>query len=421
MRKKGMKNRKTSLCLAVFFLLAALSAAAGEEIVIGFTGPLSGPAAQYGQDCLYGLDMAAREINAAGGVRIHGKKYLFTIKKLDDRADSTRAKNNALRLVQKHRAIAVFNPVSASVLAIMEIPQTKGREFIIGAYTSVHAVMEKQHPMIINAVSDFTAYAENMADQGRANGWKKLAMVATSGAYGEAWRKTFADVWIASDGQVIGDYPIDYYSETDFAAPLTAALAKKPDVLLIGGPSATTALVVKQAREMGFRGGLILMDQAKPEYVARSLGDVKLLEGMISIGVIGALPLPSLPAFKQKFREVYQRDISAECVLHYTVLRVIAKTMQLTGAICPAEIRANLQHALPVVGDELPCELFGIRENGDLLCGLVMQTVRDGKFSKIDYILSFPKTKEEFEKYKKMSKTTQPEMIRWAPVDRQQD
>jgi len=47
-----------------------------------------------------------------------------------------------------------------------------------------------------------------------------------------------------------------------------------------------------------------------------------------------------------------------------------------------------------------------------------MQTVREGKFSKVDYIFSFPKTKEDFEKYKKMSKTAEPEMIRWAPVDR---
>jgi branched-chain amino acid transport system substrate-binding protein len=413
-----MKRWRISLWLAAAFLLAYLTVASGEEIVIGFSGPLSGPAAQYGQDCLYGLDMAAREINTAGGVSIQGKKYFFTIEKLNDRADPTQAKNNALRLVHRHRALAVFNPVSTTLFAIMGIPQTRGREFIIGAYTSIHAVMEKKHPMIINAVSDFTAYAENMAAQGRANGWKKLAMVATSGTYGEAWRKTFADVWIARGGQVVGDYPVNYYTETDFSVPLAAALAKKPEVLLIGGPSATTALVVRQARERGFRGGFILIDQAKPDYVAKMLGDMKLLEGMISTGDIGAVPVPAMPAFKERFYAAYKRDITAECVLHYTILKVIAKTIQITGSVRPAEIRANLHQALPVAGDEFPAELFGIEDNGDLLCGLVMQTVREGKFSKVDYIFSFPKTKEDFEKYKKMSKTAEPEMIRWAPVDR---
>ena len=414
-RMECMKKWKT-LCVAVVFLLTALDAACAAEIVIGFTGPLSGPAAEYGQDCLYGLDMAAKEINSAGGVSIKGKKYFFRIEKLDDRADPAQAKNNALRFVNQHRAVAVFNPVSTTLFAIMGIPQTQDRQFIIGAYTSIHSVMEKKHPMIINAVSDFVTYVENMADRGRAGGWKKLAMLATSGTYGEAWRKTFAEAWIARGGQVIGDYPANYYTETDFSAPLTAALAKKPDVLLIGGPSATTALVVEQARDKGFRGGFIFIDQAKPDYIAKTLGDVKLLEGMISTGAIGALPLPSLPAYKKKFHAAYKRDITSECVLHYSVLRVIAKTMQITGSAHPADIRANLHRALPVSGDELPGELFGIQENGHFLCGLVMQTVKDGRFSKVDYILSFPKTKEEFEKYKKMSKTAEPEMIRWAPA-----
>lgn len=117
-----MKRWRISLWLAAAFLLAYLTVASGEEIVIGFTGPLSGPAAQYGQDCLYGLDMAAREINTAGGVSIQGKKYFFTIEKLNDRADPTQAKNNALRLVHRHRALAVFNPVSTTLFAIMGIP-----------------------------------------------------------------------------------------------------------------------------------------------------------------------------------------------------------------------------------------------------------------------------------------------------------
>jgi len=45
-----------------------------------------------------------------------------------------------------------------------------------------------------------------------------------------------------------------------------------------------------------------------------------------------------------------------------------------------------------------------------------MQYVINGKFSKIDYVLSFPRTQLEFEKAKKMSKTTDPAMIRWSPV-----
>jgi hypothetical protein len=60
----------------------------------------------------------------------------------------------------------------------------------------------------------------------------------------------------------------------------------------------------------------------------------------------------------------------------------------------------NFLLALPNPGDKYPNELFGIAENGVMYCAGVIRTVENGKFSKVNYVFSFPKTKEEFEKYK---------------------
>jgi len=63
----------------VFAFIAWTAVASADEIGIGFTGPLSGPAAEYGQDCYNGVDMAVKEINAAGGVyRTRQEVYLQT-------------------------------------------------------------------------------------------------------------------------------------------------------------------------------------------------------------------------------------------------------------------------------------------------------------------------------------------------------
>jgi len=119
--------------------------------------------------------------------------------------------------------------------------------------------------------------------------------------------------------------------------------------------------------------------------------------------------------FSAKYRAAYKKDITAECVLNYNMLHVIARTAVAANSVDPKVIRGNLHKALPTTGDKVPNELFGIEENGNFLCGLIMQNVKNGKFSKVDYILPFPKTKADFEKYKKMSKSTEPEMIRWSP------
>ena len=65
--------RRFSLGMGVG-LLALLAVCVGgawaAEAVIGFTGPLSGPAAQYGRDCLAGVELAVKDINRTGGIKI---------------------------------------------------------------------------------------------------------------------------------------------------------------------------------------------------------------------------------------------------------------------------------------------------------------------------------------------------------------
>ena len=85
-------------------------------------------------------------------------------------------------------------------------------------------------------------------------------MVVTFGSYGDEWRSAFKEYWTKKGGVITADKPANYYTETDFSSPITAAMATKPDVMLIGGPSATTALVIEQSRNMGFKGGFIMID-----------------------------------------------------------------------------------------------------------------------------------------------------------------
>lgn len=410
-----MKNWKVLLCsMFVFAFVAWTAVASADEIGIGFTGPLSGPAAEYGQDCFNGVDMAVNEINAAGGVKVQGKKYTFKLEKLDDRADPTLAKNNAIRFVSQNKAIAVFNPVATTIGAIMAIPE---QNFIIAAFSSVHTIMDKKHPMIINPVPNFVAYAKNFSIVAWDKGWRNGAMVVTLGAYGDAWRTVFKAVWEKKGGKILADKPANYYTETDFSAQLTAAIATKPDFLVVGGPSAPSALVIEQARSLGFKGGFVLIDQAKPDYIAKTLGNMKLLEGMISTGDIKALPLPIMPAYSKKYNAAYKGSVvNAENCLNYNMMHIIARAITAAQSLDAKVVRQNIAKALPTAGDKFPNELFNIEENGVMNCGTIMQYVINGKFSKVDYVISFPKTKEEFEKIKKMSKTKDPEQIRYVSL-----
>ncbi|MEE9912298.1 MAG: ABC transporter substrate-binding protein [Deltaproteobacteria bacterium] len=180
---------------------------------------------------------------------------------------------------------------------------------------------------------------------------------------------------------------------------------------------ATTALVVEQVRAMGFKGGLIVIDQARMDYIASVLKSMKLMEEMIGIANIADLPLPYSTGFSQRYRESYKRAATWESALNYNTMKVIAKAMVAADSVNdPYAIRAAVNKVLPNLGDKYHNELFGIEDNGVMKCAGVIQTVENGKFSKVDYIFSFPKTKEEYEKVKKLSRTREPQNIRWLPA-----
>jgi branched-chain amino acid transport system substrate-binding protein len=385
------------------------------EIVVGYTGPLSGPAAEYGQDILNGVDMAVKELNAAGGVTVKGEKYTFKLEKLDDRIDPTQAVNNARRF-KADKAIAVFNGVFNTIAPMMKINEEKGNEFLMIAYTSTPKVTELKNKLMVCTTVGFATYVDVFVDWAIKKGWKKCAMVVTFGAYGDEWRTAFKEAWIKKGGVITADKPANYYTETDFSAPLTAALATKPDFMLIGGPSSTTALMIEQARGMGFKGGFALIDQAKQDYIERLLKGTQLMGNLI--GTAGVLSLPAAPGINNHFDEIYtktyKRMTTWECALNYTGMYALAKAIVAAQSVDDVyKIRAAFPKAFPLLSDKFPNEAFGITDHGRMHIMASVQTVTNGKSDKSELYAWWPKNQSDFDKLKKTTKTDKSIPIKW--------
>jgi branched-chain amino acid transport system substrate-binding protein len=418
MKEEGEEMRywKGFLCLAICFtFLLGATFSRADEIVVGYTGPLSGPAAEYGQDILNGVDMAVKEINAAGGITVSGKKYTFRLEKLDDRIDPTQAVNNARRF-KSNGAVAVFNGVFNTIAPMMKINEEKGNEFIMMAYTSTPKVAALGNKLMVNTTVTFSIYVEVFTDWALAKGWKKCAMVTTLGAYGDEWRQAFRESWIKKGGIITADKPANYYAETDFSAPLTAALATKPDCMLIGGPSATTALVIEQARSMGFKGGFIMIDQAKQDYIAQILKGVKLMAPLIGTAGVVSLPSPGQAAFEKRYKDTYKRMVTWECALNYTGMHALARAIVAAGSTTDIyKIRASFPKAFPLLGDKFPNDAMGINEAGRMYIGASVQTITNGKFDPSEIYVWWPKNQKEFDQAKKQTKFTKNPM-KWMKV-----
>jgi len=407
-----------------FILLASLilggiwwaQAACAEELVIGYTGPLSGPAAEYGQDCLNGVDMAINEINIKGGITVKGKNYTFRLEKMDDQTKPQIAVNNALQMYKEFKSIAIFNPVFSTIGALMKINQDRKNEFLIMAYTSIPAATESGNKLIVTPAMPFTTYNKVFNNIAWEKGWRKAAIVVTAGPYGDIWRAAFRKEWEKRGGVITVDKATNYYTRTDFAAPLAEALASNPDVMLIGGPSATTALIIEQARAKGFEGGFILIDQAKIDAVYAVMEKPLGLEGTIGIAMVGSIPYSSTEKFKQGYLTPYKRNYTWESVANYTSMHALAQAMVAAGTTTDVKaIRAAFPRVFPMLGDKYPMEAYGITPGGCFLVTPVVQTMKHGKFKQPNLYVWWAKSQKDFDKVQKITKGSIP--LTWFRMD----
>jgi branched-chain amino acid transport system substrate-binding protein len=379
-----MQSRALAAVLLTILMSGCASSAPGgaETVTIGFTGPLSGGAALYGRNVLDGIEMAIADINEGGGITVNGKKVTLAVQPLDDRYFPNESATNAKRLVHQYGSPVVFCPHSGGILAIQGF-NASAPPFIVGAYSSEPQVVENGNPLTLmippKYVIYFDAFAQTMIDK---HG-KRLGRIPGAHAYAKEWTKGFSAVWEGKGGTLLTNNEIDYNTTTDFSSVVSKALSEKPDVLFVGGPSQATALVIKAAREQGFAGGFVVMDQAKFEEMNK-LVPMTMLEN--SVGVMPMIHHPDFRAarFVEKYRtkKGEDRDPPREVSLTYGALRILARAMELAGTTTDAKaIHAKADEAASTLPDEFkPSELLGVSPQGHLRQTTVAAHIVGGKF-----------------------------------------
>jgi branched-chain amino acid transport system substrate-binding protein len=367
------------LAAASAVALAIGGAAHADEVNIGFTGPLSGGAALYGENTLEGLRMAAEEINAAGGITVDGEEYTINIQALDDKYSPSQAAVNGKRLVQQYNAPVIFTPHSGGTFALQAFNERDG--FLVMSYTSVPAVTSKGNKLTVKIPPNFTDYIEPFSRITMDRFGNKLGVANATHDYAKYWTKEFVPVWRELGGEVAAMNPMDYNKSADFYTGVSKVLSEDPDVMFVGGASEPTGLVVRQARELGFKGGFILMDQAKMDEVAKVSGGIKSLEGSVGVVPLDKYENEGAKLFLEKWQQEHNGVATSETAYNYFAMYLIAQAMQEAGTVDDAKaIRAAIASAMDKVSVEHnPYDVDGIDEAGNLGADPQIAEVVDGE------------------------------------------
>ena len=348
------------------------------EVNVGFTGPLSGGAASYGENVLSGLRMAVEEINASGGFDLNGEKTTVNLVALDDRYSPAQAATNAKRLTQESNVPAIFVPHSGGVFALQEFNEED--DFLIMAYTSVPSVTQKGNGLILRIPPTFDGYVRAFTDYALDNLGNTLGMAGATHEYAKIWASMIEKEWKAKGGKVVANNPIDYNKSADFFTGVSRIIAEDPDVMFVGGASEPTGLVVQQARQMGFDGGFIVMDQAKIDEVARIAGGMDMVEGAVGVVPLSVYDTEAAQDFLKRYEQKYGKAAGSEAAYNYLAMHALVAAMDATESTDPTVIRAAMDEALKnLPASQNPYQVTEITEDGGFVTETTLAVVKDGK------------------------------------------
>lgn len=115
---------KTSALALVAALLGSTAAFAQDELNIGAVVTISGSGAAWGQAILHGAELAAKDVNEAGGLKVGDKTYKVNVIPYDDKYQAGEAVTAINRLAFQDEVKFVVGPVgSAPALAIQPITE----------------------------------------------------------------------------------------------------------------------------------------------------------------------------------------------------------------------------------------------------------------------------------------------------------
>lgn len=231
-----------------------------DTIKIGTVLEMTGGQAAYGTDALRGAQLAAEQINAAGGVL--GKK--IELVSLDNKSEPSEAASAAQKLVDEGVIAMIAPNMSSNCLAA--VPITNGAKIPSvspGATNPKVTVDEKTGktiPYSFRACFIDPYQGEVMANfVSKELGAKKVAiLIDNSSDYAKGLSKFFVESFTKSGGEIVGTEAY-LQKDTDFNATLTKIKAMNPDFIYVPGYYQEVGLIIKQARAMGitvpFGGG----------------------------------------------------------------------------------------------------------------------------------------------------------------------
>lgn len=382
-----MKFKKLLSVMAVSALAMGLFTGCGGEekaadqnvVKVGVFLPLTGDNAAGGELELRGIKLA-NQLHP----EVLGKIVELVV--ADNKSDKAEAASVAARLIEKDKVSVLVGSYGSSLsMAAGNIVKENKVPAVGTSCTNPQVTANNDYYFRACFIDPFQGKV--MAEYAHQNGFKKVAIVQeVSNDYSVGLAKFFREefVKLTGDENSIVDVANYQTGDKDFTAILTNIKALNPDAVFAPGNFTESALLVKQARQLGidaqFMGGDTWETQ---EFIDVGGKDV---EGVALSTAFDREKASTEEAkkFLDAYTKEYNGEPSALTAMAYDAYLIAVSGIEKAGT---ATDTVKIRDAIAATKDlECVTGMTTLDENGDPIKGVVIKTVKDGKFTFKDYV-----------------------------------
>jgi branched-chain amino acid transport system substrate-binding protein len=345
----------------------------GSPVPVGAALSLTGGAASYGESQQKGLELAAEQLNAKGGV-----EYELTVE--DDQTDPRQGIAVFEQLTAEDGASVIIGPtLSTGAFQAQPIAQEEGVP-VLAISNTVDGITEQGDYIFRDSLTESQVIPQTVATAKAEYGLEKVVvMYANDDTLSEAGGEVFAGA-LDAEGIEVAETLTFSVADTDFRALLTEAQAADPDALVVSSLIESAIPLVTQARELGIDVPIVGGNGFNNPKLMADTGDAA-EDVVVGAAWNSGAENPENTAFLADFEEMHGAQPDQFAAQAYTGLMLIDQAVR---ASCSGErdaIKEGLGaiEAVPTVLGELT-----INDERDAEHEAVVQVVEDGQFAVLE-------------------------------------
>jgi branched-chain amino acid transport system substrate-binding protein len=350
-------------------LTMAAWASAQQTIKIANIVEMSGPGTTSGVMFKNGVEMAIKEINAAGGIL--GRRITYTTE--DTQTNPGVAKGLTQKAVDDD-VFAVFGPVYSGSIMVSMAESKRGEtpNFTGGEAASI---TQQGNPYVFRTAFGQTTSFPKLARYINAKS-KKLAVIYVNNDFGKGGQTTIKQLLAGTGTQIVAEISTDQ-GQIDFSAAVIQAKQSGADALFAYTNEEESARLLRELRKQGWRlpviGETVLVSAKVVELAGEAANGA-----LAHVGL--TVEAPELQAFGKKYQAMYNSVSDHNGVKGYTGMYVLKAAIEKAGKLDRKAAAAAIRNSC-FSAKQHPGVLMDVcfDDKGDLDRESFMVEVRNGK------------------------------------------